>query len=179
MYIDPWLEHLNTIRNTKSEMWQMRELKKMAKDRLKKLYPTCHLCCPLSLCVTSPLIERVSFRAFQVASCCRGRSIPGALHLIKRWLLSQRWLQFVRMSFRVVMYDCLALDDCSTETDLYFPNAPLSSFRRGTSAAAQLCVAAQFVLISMISVLLLGLNLVTSWFWFSFLLQHWTALCNS
>lgn len=32
---------------------------------------------------SSLLIERISFRALEVASCCRGRSIPGALHLIK------------------------------------------------------------------------------------------------
>lgn len=152
---------------------------KLVKDRLKKLYPACHLCCPLSLCATSPLIEHVSFRAFQVDLLLPRKIDTGALHLIKPWLLSQRWLQLARMSFHLVMYVCLDLNDCSTETALYLPHAPLSSFHRGTSGAAQQCVAAQFVLISMISLALLGLNLVTSWFRFSFMQQHWTALCNS
>lgn len=76
---------------------------------------------------SSLLIERISFRALEVASCCRGRSIPGALHLIKHWLLSQRWLQLARMSFRLVMYVCSDLNDRSTETDLYLPQRSIKS----------------------------------------------------
>lgn len=139
-----WLEYFNTRWKKKIDMHGVQSVRytiivlaEMAKDRLKKLSPACHLCCPvqLSLCLTSPLIEGVSFRAFQVASCCRGRSILGALHLIKHWLLSQRWLQLARMSFCLVMYICLDLNDCSTETDLYLPNAPLIPQRHIRSSA--------------------------------------------
>lgn len=69
----------------------------------------------------TPAIECVSFRACKVASCCRGRSIPGALHLINHWLLSQCWLQLAGTPCHSVMCVCLDLNDHPTEIDINFP----------------------------------------------------------
>lgn len=74
MFIDPWLEHLNTIRNAKSEMWQICELKKWLKINWRSYIP--HVICVVH---SQSVCYIIADRTRLIQSFSSGLLLPGEI----------------------------------------------------------------------------------------------------